>query len=70
MASASRQFADRYQAGRPHISQPTGFEGIAAMRAFVIACIAAAVIATGAAVALYQFQESAADAFSTSEVRI
>ena len=40
------------------------------MRAFLIACIAAAVIATGAGVTLYQFQESAAAAFSTSAVRI
>jgi hypothetical protein len=40
------------------------------MRAFLIACVAAAVIATGAAVTLYPFQESAAVAFSTSAVRI
>jgi hypothetical protein len=40
------------------------------MRAFLIACIAAAVLATGAAMTLYQFQESAASAFSTSAVRI
>ena len=40
------------------------------MRAFLIACIVAAVIATGAGVTLYQFQESAAAAFSTSAVRI
>jgi hypothetical protein len=52
------------------LSECSEFEGIAAMRAFLIACIAAAVIATGAGVTLYQFQESAAAAFSTSGVRI
>jgi hypothetical protein len=40
------------------------------MRTFSLACLAAAVIATGAAVILYQFQKPAAVAFSTSAVRI
>ncbi len=45
-------------------------ESVTHMRIFVIACIAAAVIATGAAVVLYQFQESVAVAFTTSAARI
>jgi hypothetical protein len=40
------------------------------MRTFLLACVAAAVIATAAAVILYRFQESVAVAFSTSAVRI
>ena len=35
-----------------------------------LAALGIGMIATGAAVALYQFRESAAEAFSTSEVRI
>jgi hypothetical protein len=37
---------------------------------FLLACVAAAVIATGAAVILYGFQQPVAAAFSTSAVRI
>jgi hypothetical protein len=40
------------------------------MRAFLIACIVAAVLATGAAMTFHRFQESAEAAFSTSGVRI
>ena len=40
------------------------------MRTFSLACVAAAVIATGAAVILYPLQEPAAVAFSTSAVRL
>jgi hypothetical protein len=55
----------------PVDNSPTGaIEGIANMRTFLLACLAAAVIATGAAVILYQFQKPAAVAFSTSAVRI
>jgi|SRR6266567_492292 len=40
------------------------------IRTFLIACIAAAAVAIGAAVILHQLQEPAAIAFSTSAVRI
>ena len=40
------------------------------MRVFVVSCIVAAVIATGAAMVLYQFQEPVAVAFTTSAARI
>jgi hypothetical protein len=40
------------------------------MRTFLLACVAAAVIATAAAVILYRLQEPAAVAFSTSAVRL
>jgi Na+-driven multidrug efflux pump len=40
------------------------------MRIFVVACIVAAVVATGAAVVLYRFQEPVAVAFTTSAARI
>jgi hypothetical protein len=40
------------------------------MRTFLLACLAAAVIATGAAVILFHLQEPAAAAFSTSAVRL
>jgi hypothetical protein len=40
------------------------------MRVFIMACVAAAAIALGAAAVLYYFQEPAAVAFSTSAVRL
>jgi hypothetical protein len=40
------------------------------MRSFVLACIAAAVIATASAAILSVFQESAKEAFSTEAVRL
>jgi hypothetical protein len=40
------------------------------MRIFVVSCIAAAIIATGAAVVLHQFQEPVTVAFTTSGARI
>jgi hypothetical protein len=40
------------------------------MRIFVVACVAAAVIAIGAAVVLQNFQEPVAVAFTTSAARI
>jgi hypothetical protein len=40
------------------------------MRVFIVACIAAAIIAVGGAMTLYAFQEPAAVAFSTEGVRI
>jgi hypothetical protein len=45
-------------------------KGITSLHTFLLACVAAAVIATGAAVILYQLQEPAAVAFSTSAVRL
>jgi hypothetical protein len=45
-------------------------KGIANLRTFLLACVIAAVLATGAAAILHQFQEPAAVAFSTSAVRI
>ena len=44
--------------------------GNAAMKTFIVACIAAAVIAVGAVAVLDGLQEPAAVAFSTSSVRI
>jgi hypothetical protein len=40
------------------------------MRSFIVACIAAAIIATGAAFVLNHYQESAEMAFKTGSVRI
>ncbi len=40
------------------------------MRAFIIACVLAALIATGAAYALNAIQENVAVAYSTTGVRI
>jgi hypothetical protein len=40
------------------------------MRVFVVACIVAAIIATGGAVVLHQYQDPADVAFATSAVRI
>ena len=40
------------------------------MRSFVVACVAAVVIAIGAAAVLDHYQKPAAAAFSTSGVRI
>jgi hypothetical protein len=40
------------------------------MRAFVVACVAAIVLAVGAAVVLNTFQKPADHAFATSGVRI
>jgi hypothetical protein len=40
------------------------------MRSFILACVAVAFIATAGAVMLDFFQESAANAFSSSEVRL
>jgi hypothetical protein len=47
-----------------------GFDGGIGMRVFLIAIIAAAVIAVIAALVLNSFQESVAVAFSTSAVRL
>jgi hypothetical protein len=52
------------------ISSIGAIKGIANMRTFLLACFAATVIATGAAVILYHLQKPAAVAFSTSAVRI
>jgi hypothetical protein len=40
------------------------------MRTFLVSCLVAAVLATGAAVTLHTFQEPAAVAFTTSAARI
>jgi hypothetical protein len=40
------------------------------MRAFIMACLAAAAISLGVAAVLTQFQEPAAVAYSTSAVRL
>jgi hypothetical protein len=40
------------------------------MKSFIVACIAAIVIAGGAALVLSHLQESAETAFSTSAVRV
>ena len=40
------------------------------MWVFIVSCVVAAAIATGAAVSLQKFQEPAAVAFATSGVRI
>jgi hypothetical protein len=45
-------------------------ESMTNMRIFVVACVAAAVIAIGAAVVLHNFQEPVAVAFTTSAARI
>jgi hypothetical protein len=45
-------------------------ESMMNMRVFTIACMIAAVIAVGASVVLYQFQEPVAVAFTTSAARI
>jgi hypothetical protein len=44
--------------------------GTTNIRTFLISCVAAAVIAVCAAVALHQYQQPAAVAFSTPAVRI
>lgn len=40
------------------------------MKSFVIACVAAAVIAVGGALVLNQFQQTAESAFSTAGTRV
>ena len=40
------------------------------MKSFVIACVAAVVIATGAALVLNHFQQSAESAYSTTGARV
>jgi hypothetical protein len=40
------------------------------MKTFIVACVAACLIAVGAAVILDRFQEPASTAFSTTGVRI
>jgi hypothetical protein len=45
-------------------------EGITSLRTFLLACVAAAVTATTAAVILYRLQEPVAVAFSSSAVRL
>jgi hypothetical protein len=45
-------------------------KGLTDLRTFLLSCVAAAVIAIGAAVILHGLQEPAAVAFSTSAVRI
>jgi hypothetical protein len=40
------------------------------MRSFIIACFVAAILAAGGAFALNSFQETVAQAFATSSVRV
>jgi hypothetical protein len=40
------------------------------MRSFILACLAAIIVAVGAAVVLDRFQEPASSAFSTEGVRL
>ena len=55
--------------GEHYISIVLGHEGTA-MKAFIVACIAAAVIAVGAVVVLNGIQKPVDVAFTTSGVRI